>query len=42
MFRKNKDNTIISLGLAAAFLSTVFSFVIIHLLLDIKHQSGKG
>ncbi|MEH7072586.1 hypothetical protein [Neobacillus drentensis] len=42
MLKKNKDSTIISLGLVTAFISTIFSFVIIRLLLDIKDQTGKG
>ncbi|MDQ0201657.1 hypothetical protein J2S10_004867 [Neobacillus ginsengisoli] len=42
MFQKNKDNIIIKLGLGTTLLSTIFSFIIIRLLLDIKQLSGKG
>jgi hypothetical protein len=35
---KSKDNTIIILGLFAALLSTIFSLVIIQLLLDIRER----
>lgn len=42
MFKKNKDNIIIKLGLGTALLSTMFSLVIIRLLFDIKQSSGKG
>ncbi|MED1470110.1 MULTISPECIES: hypothetical protein [Bacillus] len=42
MFQKNKDNTIIKLGLGTAFLSTMFSLIIVRLLVEIKHSTGKG
>jgi hypothetical protein len=39
---KKKLQTIIGMGLVAAFLSSLFSFIIIHLLLDIKNSSKNG
>jgi hypothetical protein len=42
MFQKNKDNTIINLGVGAAILSSIFSIIIIRLLLDIKQTKGNG
>lgn len=42
MFQKNKDNTIITLGIGAAILTSIFSIIIIRLLLDIKQVKGNG
>lgn len=41
MFQKNKDKTIIGLGLVSLLLSTIFSCYIISLLYDTKQSSGK-
>jgi hypothetical protein len=39
MFRKNKDNTIITLCIIAGMLSSAFSWIIISLLLDMRNRN---